>query len=529
MSSAYVKCNAIQIVRSVCMAFVLISTGDAFAAGLEKLLMPGRVIEGHAEFESECIACHDASSEKAVAALCMSCHEDVGVDRRAKTGFHGRFPAAQSNECVTCHTDHEGRDADIVAIHAGLFDHRWTDFALTGSHLSAGCADCHADGDAYRDAPTSCHGCHAEDDTHQGGLGQQCDSSHTAANWDRTTFDHALTGYSLTGRHAGVECSDCHRDNQFSSTPKRCASCHAIDDVHAGGKGNACQDCHSTSSWSGIRFDHATTGFQLADSHAGLQCNDCHQREDFKDSFVDGCIECHRVEDDHQGRNGEQCDTCHRPTEWSDTSFDHAETGFSLVEAHSGLNCSSCHKAAAMDVVPSSCGECHAVDDSHAGQLGEQCSACHSQTSWTASVYFDHDLSSFPLTGLHATIACGACHASNRFHDAATECIDCHREADPHAGSLGENCGSCHNSNDWMLTTFDHNLHTDFSIDGAHLGLQCNDCHRDPGGSSADVPASCGGCHLSDDVHDGQFGSQCDQCHSTSAWSDVDSLSGRRR
>ena len=83
-----------MIIRTgtVAIALTLASICNvAFASGLETLLMPGRVIEGHAEIEKDCNACHDTRSEQATAQLCTSCHEDIGIDRKGSKGFHGRF------------------------------------------------------------------------------------------------------------------------------------------------------------------------------------------------------------------------------------------------------------------------------------------------------------------------------------------------------------------------------------------------------------------------------------------------------
>ena len=160
-----------------------VACDSALAGGLETLLMPGRVIEGHADVEKDCAACHDKNSDRATVDLCTSCHEDVGADRSGGSGFHGRFAAAQSNECTTCHTDHEGRDADIVALDAGLFEHRWTDFPLSGAHLNVRCETCHAASDSYSAAPSACADCHEKDDVHRGGLGSDCQSCHDASDW----------------------------------------------------------------------------------------------------------------------------------------------------------------------------------------------------------------------------------------------------------------------------------------------------------------------------------------------------------
>ncbi|MEO1246021.1 MAG: cytochrome c3 family protein [Pseudomonadota bacterium] len=491
----------------------------------EKLVMPGRVIEGHAEVEADCGACHDADSDAARASLCTSCHEDVGRDREAGEGFHGRFAAARDSECVACHTDHEGRDADIVNLHAGLFDHALTDFALGGKHAIAACTDCHRESEAYHEAPLSCGSCHSDEDVHDGKLGQDCGSCHSDVAWTQAEFDHAGTGYPLTGAHTATACADCHQNNQYENTPRTCNSCHAIDDVHAGSNGPQCQDCHSTATWQTIGFDHlAETGFALSDGHDNLACTDCHTREDFKDSFANGCVDCHKADDDHQGRNGADCGSCHQPTVWPDSLFDHGDTGFHLVEAHAELNCSSCHKAETAAEVDKTCSTCHAMDDSHGGQMTAECSACHTQTAWHTSVLFDHDLTSFPLTGLHAAVSCGGCHESNRFQSADAECASCHLDDDVHAGTLGNDCASCHTSNGWTITVFDHDVNTNFPLEGRHEGLACGDCHKSSSASAADVPSTCGGCHANDDVHDGQFGSDCGQCHNVNSFSEVDAL-----
>ena len=499
--------------------------GAAGAQILEKLVMPGRVIEAHAETEANCGSCHAADTDEAVSALCVDCHEDVGRDRSGREGFHGRFVPARDSECVACHTDHEGRDADIVQLNAGVFDHSFTDFPLGGRHRDAACSDCHASGDDYHAADTTCGSCHRDEDVHDGKLGQNCGSCHDDVAWRHVVFDHATTGYPLTGAHERTACVDCHQNNSFENTSTSCNSCHAVDDAHAGSKGTECQDCHNTSTWQSIGFDHfSETGFALLDGHSGLACTDCHSREDYKDQYPNGCVDCHAADDDHQGRNGQDCANCHRPTTWGDSRFDHGETGFHLVEAHADLNCVACHKASPASEVQTTCSTCHAMDDSHGGQMQGECSSCHTQTAWHTSVSFDHDLSSFPLTGLHAVASCGSCHQSNRFQDADTACIGCHADDDAHDGSLGTECASCHTSNGWSVTVFDHDVHTRFPLEGGHTGLDCGSCHRDSATDASDVPSTCGGCHANDDVHDGQFGNDCGQCHTVNSFSEVESL-----
>jgi len=509
---------------SIFMALLLyVATfATAAASGFERLLMPGPVIEGHAEIETDCGACHDAQTDTALASLCIACHEDIGQDRKTRRGFHGTFKTAQQSKCVVCHTDHEGRSADIVPFEA-MFDHNLSDFPLRAAHLAASCTDCHSPEEKYRDASSSCGTCHADEDVHDGSLGRDCQSCHGAESWSNTRFDHNTVGYRLIGEHTTVACVDCHRGNRYDGTPTGCNSCHGIDDVHEGANGKQCRDCHSPATWRNIGFDHfKETGFALENGHRSLNCQDCHSSGDFNDDLSADCVSCHLSEDDHQGRNGRECESCHVTSSWSKSLFDHADTSFALHGSHAELHCTACHKGGTDTPLPLVCGACHDVDDSHGGQLGESCDSCHAQTKWNLAIAFDHDLSDFPLTGMHATAACGSCHESHQFRSATSACTDCHRSDDVHDGTLGEDCGACHTSNAWLATLFDHDTNTNFVLSGAHRAVQCDSCHRNSTSDMTDVPSSCGGCHKTDDVHAGQFGLRCDACHNTTTFPELD-------
>ena len=104
------------------------------AASIETLVMPGQVSEAHADIEAECSECHAPFSKTLQRDLCLSCHDHKGVmeDLEAGTGFHGRSETVGNVECATCHTEHEGRESDIVGLDMETFDHGLTDFALKG-------------------------------------------------------------------------------------------------------------------------------------------------------------------------------------------------------------------------------------------------------------------------------------------------------------------------------------------------------------------------------------------------------------
>ena len=48
--------------------------GEAAAIDLEKILMPGPVIRGHADVEAECGRCHAPFAKQAQDPLCLACH-----------------------------------------------------------------------------------------------------------------------------------------------------------------------------------------------------------------------------------------------------------------------------------------------------------------------------------------------------------------------------------------------------------------------------------------------------------------------
>ena len=506
------------------LAISLMMTAPSFAQ-LEKLLMPGKLHSAHAQLEDDCGNCHERSGDMPQKALCVTCHETVASDISQETGFHGRLDLASSANCVACHTDHEGRDADILGLQSGAFDHEFTDFRLHGAHFGVDCQSCHKPNKKFRDASSSCIDCHAKDDFHNNAFGSQCGLCHNDTTWTRIVFDHAKTDYPLTGQHGEVACADCHQQPDFHKTPKQCSTCHGIDDIHGGNNGSQCQQCHTTSGWSQLKFDHlAKTGFALTAGHSGLVCQDCHTSVDFDDDLKSTCVSCHQGDDEHQGRNGTECGDCHTATQWDDGEFDHTETSFPLHGKHDGLMCSACHKQEVDVPLSAVCQDCHKSEDVHGGQLGDQCGDCHGSESWTSDVVFEHDLTSFPLTGLHATVVCEACHNSQQFRDTAKDCATCHAKNDPHQGRLGSQCQTCHNTNAWGAWTFDHDLQTNFRLEESHKGLQCIACHVDPSKPPSNASSTCATCHKSDDVHDGEFGQACGRCHNTRTFSEIERL-----
>ena len=497
------------------------------AQTIESLIMPGDLVHGHADIETECSSCHKPFSRSEQKVLCLDCHEDVESDVSNGVGFHGRFDAAGTNECATCHADHEGRNADIIGLDEDTFDHVFTDFELLGKHLETDCVGCHEPDDKHRDAPGECISCHLEDDVHKESLGTECAGCHNEADWVKITFDHDSTDYSLVGNHADAACVGCHESQVFQEPPETCYGCHAADDEHEGRSGEQCENCHNPVAWTNTSFDHdRDTNFDLLGRHALLSCENCHSADPFADEMDTECVSCHLEDDGHEGHNGTDCRSCHTNDEWPATRFDHArDTEFVLSGSHQTVACVDCHVDPIFDSSPGmTCASCHLEDEVHAGKQGDQCNNCHTETKWSDAPLFDHDLAPFPLLGEHDNLECESCHESKVFAETDDECLSCHRDDDSHAGKFEDNCQSCHNPVAWDLWLFDHNTQTNFELDGAHLDVACDDCHRSSLASMQRISDSCADCHRADDIHDGKFGPDCGRCHSDQSFKDVRSL-----
>jgi len=497
---------------------------QASFANIESLLMPGEVIEDHAEFEAECTSCHVRFAKSTQTGLCLDCHEEISADLEALEGFHGLTEEIADTECKVCHSDHLGREADVVGLDKEIFDHTVTDFELKGSHQKTQCEACHEADLQYRDAPSECFDCHKEDDNHKGRLGEVCGDCHVESAWRDAKFDHDETDFPLEGNHEDASCNGCHANERYEDTPTECYACHRLDDVHRGSRGQECDNCHSPRDWESVLFDHSRdTDFPLEGQHNDVSCDSCHEDGVFEKEMDPACFACHKSDDDHQGRNGEECDKCHAPQAWSEVAFDHDnDTDFPLEYRHAEVECEACHRGMVFEQeMETSCFACHRNDDAHDGQEGEDCGRCHDESGWTTEVVFDHDLTRFPLNGLHATVPCEECHLTTTFKDTPLECVECHEDDDSHEKTLGPECERCHNPNDWALWTFDHDTETDFELEGAHEDLACAACHREPIEEEIVLSMTCASCHQQDDVHSGRFGRNCQRCHSAESFKEI--------
>jgi len=450
----------------------------------------------------DCKDCHALVYSSYEKTTCSTCHAKID------SNFIKTHAQDFGSDCAACH--------DGVDTYGHKFNHNKVTFKLTGKHTQALCAQCHVNDRKLaelKSTPQDCAACHRAQDIHLGRLGSDCGSCHTTDGWTLAKFDHNLSVFKLDGQHVSVACGECHINHVLQGTPTDCHSCHALKDVHQGRLGTDCGSCHTTAGWTPATFDHNLSVFKLTGKHITVPCESCHINHVLQGTPTD-CYSCHAAQDNHNGKLGKDCGSCHSTSGWSPSTYDHNLSTFKLTGQHATIACSNCHGNNVFWGTPTDCYSCHAAQDTHNGQFGTSCGTCHSTSAWKPST-FDHNLSSFKLTGKHVNVPCSSCHINNVFKGTSTDCYSCHASQDNHNGKFGTNCGSCHSTSGWTPATFDHSL-SGFPLTGAHASLNCAQCHTN--GNYGGLSPACVACHSEPAIHAGMYGTNCAQCHSTSNW-----------
>jgi hypothetical protein len=240
-----------------------------------------------------CESCHVENLAASVPSTCQGCHRNDDA--------HG---GALGSQCGDCHTAAEWSETG--------FDHsRATGFVLAGAHANLACTSCHTAG-AQAALGRACASCH-RDDPHRGQVGARCESCHSQTAWQAPLrFDHGLIAFPLLGKHAQLECANCHASLAFHDAGTSCADCHSAQDVHGGAFGATCSTCHNPRDWRASSFDHgARTGFALTGAHERASCSTCHSGRPVPAAGAQACGQCHRADDPHGGRFGADCASCH--------------------------------------------------------------------------------------------------------------------------------------------------------------------------------------------------------------------------
>ena len=173
-------------------------------AAVESLLMPGPVTQAHAKLE---VRVQQLPRSQPIAARRASC-ASTATRRSPPTCATSGAPRSHDQcrapaSAVGCHTEHRGRDSDIVQLEPG----RSSIIARPISRSRARIARWPAraatrPGEAYRKAPPTCVSCHKDDDYPRGPAGQGLRRlPQPATAGQGRSFDHGKTDFALTGAH----------------------------------------------------------------------------------------------------------------------------------------------------------------------------------------------------------------------------------------------------------------------------------------------------------------------------------------
>lgn len=482
-------------------------------------ISPGDLSSPHSNLEgiSNCTQCH-VLGDKVSSEKCLACHKEIQISISLKKGYHSSTDV-KDKQCFDCHSDHHGKNFQLIHFDVTKFNHTLTGYSLSIPHSKKECKDCHntkfitdqkikAKNFTYMGVNSECLNCHA--DYHQKTLPSECLNCHNPdAFKPATKFNHANTKFKLVGKHINVDCIKCHKVETINGEKfqefqgvqsTNCTNCHK--DPHQNKFGQNCRQCHSEESFFAVNglknFDHNKTSFRLEEKHQEVNCKECHKTK-FTDPLKhDRCTDCHTDYHNKQfDKNGvsPDCSQCHSTkgfTFFSYTLDQHNLSSFPLIGSHEAIPCLECHKKQKEwnFKIGTDCKDCH--KDIHQGYIPEKyypeenCKICHNLMRWN-DISFDHSKTEFNLTGVHTKQDCKVCHfkestdglPKQSFSGLSKNCSSCHN--DNHFKQFEKNgitnCNDCHDTENWKASKFDHN-NAAFKLDGKHINVPCVKCHK---------------------------------------------------
>jgi hypothetical protein len=344
----------------------------------------------------QCEDCHKSAAVgqfQGLSTACVSCH----MRDYQKTTNPNHVSEQFATTCESCHSFDSWLGAN--------FNHGAPpiNFPLTNGHAYVPCASCHVNGNySLQIAPTDCGSsqCHlttwqqTNNPVHST-VGPafavaNCASCHTTKGWNSASFNHSVTGFTLTGTHASptpTPCASCHVGNNYTLNSTDCIGCHMAawqstatiggnvpNHITAGFPNSQCATCHDTLLWADGKFDHGATGWPLQGAHVTTPCALCHMGANAfaLTSANTDCYGCHQaawlstqtlggqVPNHIAAQFSTSCVTCH--TTWVTTGWLGAilsaanHTWFRIP--HNGSVCSDCHLVST-NYATFSCINCH--------------------------------------------------------------------------------------------------------------------------------------------------------------------------
>jgi hypothetical protein len=131
-----------------------------------------------------CDRCHNDDLE-VQPAKCLTCHKEIASRISQGRGYH----RDKGEDCVVCHSEHQGSDAQLILLDTEDFDHEETGTVLRGVHKQiTDCRQCHRKNNtiprqkswSYLLTESGCQGCHASPHP---GQQQRCQTCHSQTSW----------------------------------------------------------------------------------------------------------------------------------------------------------------------------------------------------------------------------------------------------------------------------------------------------------------------------------------------------------
>ncbi|MHB8049972.1 MAG: discoidin domain-containing protein [Coriobacteriia bacterium] len=344
--------------------------------------------------ETDCAACHNATTTLPRPLTCGGCHASEGTDYHSAMGASHTYLAMDAS-CTGagCH------EANTLPEEHQRFLDRYSEY-------STACELCHENNDANRIdwgvASAACDSCHVV----HGDIGV----IHTAISSQECVDCHE-TGDAMsihTTDSGETDCSLCHAAPagrvDWSSATIECASCHGalspVDpghyplDAHDAIGETGCNKCHLMD----MKAEHAKP-------NVAVSCANCHEArvDAFTSVWDKTCGACHPIKHgDKRAKHASATTACGGPGchDISDVAVIHGVDGgpgcsachvsSSVVAATTDCTASGCHASVGTShheshnsaaVNPGGCGGCHSMylDDEHAA-LGFTCDTCHKST-----------------------------------------------------------------------------------------------------------------------------------------------------
>ncbi|MBI9042693.1 cytochrome c3 family protein [Lutibacter sp.] len=190
-----------------------------------------------AHVATPCFACHVDEADnkwkfKDKGTTCVECHEDIHKDDIDPKYY-------PKSTCESCHINDTWATVN--------FDHTKTTWSLEGKHRTTECKDCHSTtkepsdifNRKFTNLDTQCINCHENNHGNQFAINgkTECVRCHIFDSWAPEKFDHNTTAFPLEGKHAEIECNQCHIASINTIDTKNTSFNYKIEKFQ-------CIDCH---------------------------------------------------------------------------------------------------------------------------------------------------------------------------------------------------------------------------------------------------------------------------------------------